>query len=95
MAQNYAPSEAAQNLRAVDRPEDQKLLTETGGWHLSLKDVHNASAAWRKEHPDQRRHGNLSDWEQQRLDAQEWLQSEKWHVENIKVCHFIFLIIII
>lgn len=77
--------------RAVDRPEDRKLLTEAGGWHLSLKDVHNALAAWRKEHPDQKRHGNLSNWEEQRLNTREWLESEKWHVENIEVCYLFLL----
>ena len=91
VAKNYTPSEVARNLRAVNRPEDQKLLIEVGRWHLSLKDVHNASAAWKKEHPNQKRRGNLSDWEEQRLDIREWLESEKWHVENIKV-YYLFLL---
>lgn len=83
----YTASEVARNLRAVDWPEDRKLLTDAGGWHLSLKDVHNASAAWKKDHPNNKRQGNLSDWEEQRLETQEWLESEHWHVENIEVCY--------
>lgn len=69
VAKNYALSEVARNLCVVDRPKDQKLFTEAGGWYLLLKDVHNTSTAWKKEYPDQKRRGNLSDWEQQRLDA--------------------------
>ncbi len=44
VARNYTVAEVACNLREADRPEDRKLLTDAGGWHLSLKDVHNASA---------------------------------------------------
>lgn len=87
VAKNYTVAEVARNLRAVDRPDDRKLLTDAGGWHLSLKDVHNASATWKKDHPNNKRQGNLSGWEEQRLETQEWLESEHWHVENIEVCY--------
>ena len=87
VAKNYTAAEVAGSLHAVDRPKDRKLLIDAGGWHLSLKDVHNTSAAWKKDHPNNKRQGNLSDWEEQRLETQEWLESENWHVENIEVCY--------
>lgn len=87
VAKNYTAAEEARNLCAVDRPEDQKLLTDAGGGHLSLKGVHNASAAWKKDYPNNKRQGNLLDWKEQRLETQERLESEHWHVENIEVCY--------
>lgn len=80
-----------QNFCIVNRPKNWKLLTEAGGWHLSLKDVHNSSVAWRKEYLDQKRRENLSNWEEQRLNICKWLESKKQHVENIKVCYLILL----
>lgn len=47
-AKNYTPSEVARNLCAIEQPEDCRLLTAAGGWHLSLKDIHNTSAACKK-----------------------------------------------
>ena len=84
-AKNYTTAEVALNIRAVDRPEDRKLLTDAGGWHLSLKDVHNASAAWKEDRPNNKRKGNMSDWEKQRLETQEWLEFEHWHLEKFEV----------
>ncbi len=45
VANGYKVAEVARNLRAVDRPADRTALHAAGGHWLSLKDVHNASAA--------------------------------------------------
>lgn len=51
---NRTPLQVARNLRAVDRPEDRKLLTEECGSRVPSKDVHHASAALRKKTRDQK-----------------------------------------
>ena len=62
-----------------------KPLQEAGGHWLSLKDVHNAGAAWKKENPDSRRDRSQGIWQEQALKVQEWLEKEGWHVDAIQV----------
>ncbi len=60
VVKNYTIAEVVRNLRTVDSPDNKKLLTDAAGWHLSLKDLHNASTIWKKDHPNNKRQGNLS-----------------------------------
>ena len=85
VANGYWMADVARNLHGVDRPADRKVLQEAGGHWTSLKNIHNAGAAWKKQNPDSCHHGNLGTWEEQALEAQEWLEKEGWHVDAIQV----------
>ena len=65
VAKSYAVAAVSRNLSAVDRPKEQLLLKEAGSHWLSLKDCHNAGAAYKKQNPDTRRQGGLKEWQQQ------------------------------
>ena len=60
VAKNYITAEITCNLHAVNWSEDQKLLIDVSGWHLLLKDIYNISAAWKKDHSNNKRQKNLS-----------------------------------
>ena len=45
VANGYKTADMARNLRGVDRLANRQALDSAGGHYLSLKDVHNASAA--------------------------------------------------
>lgn len=49
VAKNYTIAKVVQNLCVFDQLEDRKLLIDENGWHLLLKDVYNASVAWKKK----------------------------------------------
>ena len=85
VANGYPVANVARNLRGVDRPKDRQALQEAGGHWLSLKDVHNAGAAWKKENPDSRRDRSQGIWQEQALKVWEWLEKEGWHVDAIQV----------
>ncbi len=79
VAKSYAVAAVSRNLSAVDRPKEQLLLKEAGSHWLSLKDCHNAGAAYKKQNPDTRRQGGLKEWQQQQWEAGGWLESrQRW-----------------
>ncbi|MCJ1302905.1 2,5-diamino-6-(ribosylamino)-4(3H)-pyrimidinone 5'-phosphate reductase [Hypocenomyce scalaris] len=51
VANGYSVAEVARNLRGVNCPADRAALYAAEGRWLSLKDIHNACAAWKKQHP--------------------------------------------
>lgn len=56
-----------------------------GGGYLTHKDLANIRCLYLKEHPDPRRFGAREAAEQQRLEACEWLEKNKWYCVNIQV----------
>jgi hypothetical protein len=90
----YKTSVVSRNVRAVDSPDDRKVLADAGGKYLNLKDCHNAARDWLKANPDKRLKGHREPWEEQRLVAREWLekQPEVWLATNIQVISNLILL---
>ena len=63
----YSVAEVSQSLRTMNRPEDQKALLAAGGCWLTSKDVVNACAAWKKQHPSSQQWRSFEDWQVQAL----------------------------
>ena len=57
VANGYSVAEVAQNLHAMNHPEDQKKLFTAGGRWLTAKDVHNVCTTWKKQNPSSQHEG--------------------------------------
>ncbi len=86
----YKVVKVARNLHGVNRPANWEALLDTKGHWLFLKNIHNASAAWRKQHSDLRMQENTEAWVKQHLTAQKWLKEGGWNVTNIEVISSLF-----
>ena len=62
VAKDYTVAAIATNITAKNRPKDRPLISAAGGAFFSLKDCHNAGAAYRRRHPDLRRLGAKYPW---------------------------------
>ena len=95
VAKGYKVAEVSRNMQAMDRPKDRIQLAAAGGTWLNLKDIHNASSAWKKDNPDIRRQGCRLGWKEQRLQARDWLEKEAkhggWYTADIQVSIHLFL----
>lgn len=88
VANGYTVAEVSRNIRAMHRPEDRKALFAAGGRWLTSKDVANACAAWKKQHPSSQQRGSFESWQEQALAVRESLEKEGWHVEPIQVSSY-------
>ena len=77
IAEGTKASAVAANLAAEDRPKDREILRAAGGHWLTLMDVPNAGSEWKQKNPDLRRVGTDFAWEQQRIEAFDWLSKQK------------------
>jgi len=59
VVKGYAVAAVSQNLSAVDCSKKQLLLKKAESHWLSLKDCHNAEAAYKKQNPDTQRQEGL------------------------------------
>ena len=72
-------------MRELDGPIFRQTLQNVGGGHLTHKDLANAGRLYLKDHPDPHRSGSREAEKQQRLEATEWLEKDKWHSASMQV----------
>ena len=72
VSKGFRAADVFRALRAEDQPDLHQLFLNAGGGPLSLKDVHNAAAGYRRTHPDIRLGGNKTACPEQVLQLLQW-----------------------